>query len=157
MSLSLFDFITQDDFKACCLRTTKLSGTRKTKRGKQKFNYSVAEADLLKFISDASATPMSISAIARQLGYHRRKLTNNFPELCKQISASYLEHQRSLRIKRIKECCEDIERAVIKLNSEGIYPSEANVSKILSRPGNLREKEVREALSKARKKLGMNK
>lgn len=157
MGLSLLDFMTQDDFKACCLRTTEQSGTRKTKRGKQKFNYSVAEADLLKFISDASTTPMSLSAIAKQLGYHRRTLTNNFPELCKKISANYLEHQRSLRIKRIKECCEDVEQAVIKLNSEGIYPSEASVAKILSRPGNLREREVREALSKARKKLGMNK
>lgn len=100
---------------------------------------------------------MSLSAIAKQLGYHRRTLTNNFPELCQQISADYLEYKKSLRVTRIKECCEDVEQAVIRLNSKGIYPSEANVAKILSRPGNLREKEVREALSKARQKLGMNK
>ena len=38
-----------------------------------------------------------------------------------------------------------------------LFFCEANVTKILFRPGNLREKEVREALSQARKKLGMNK
>ena len=157
MDLSLLDFMTQDDFRACCLSTTKLNDSKKLKRNKQNFNHSIAETALLKFISDDSTTPMSLSAIARQLGYHRRTLTNNFPELCKQISVNHLEYQKSLRVRRIKECCLEVEQAVIKLNSEGIYPSEANVSKILSRPGNLREKEVRGALSKARKNLGMNK
>lgn len=157
MGLSLLDFMTQDDFKACCLNTAKLNDSKKSKRNKQNFNHSIAETTLLKFISDDSINPMSLSAIARQLGYHRRTLTNNFPELCKQISANHLEYQKSLRVQRIKECCLEVEQAVIKLNSEGIYPSEANVSKILSQPGNLREKEVRGALSKARKNLGMNK
>ena len=157
MDLSLSDFLTKDDFKVNYSCTTKLSDKRKTNRGKQKFNYLLAETSLKEFVSDSSAIPMSLSAIARQLGYHRRTLTNNFPELCKQISANYLEYKKSLRIQRIKECCLEVEQAVIKLNSEGIYPSEANVSKIISRPGNLREKEVREALSKARQKLGMNK
>lgn len=157
MGLSLSDFLTKDDFKTHCLNTSRLNDKRKTKRDKQRFNYSVAETALLDFISDSPKTPISLSAIARQLGYHRRTLTNNFPDLCKQISASYLEYKKSLRVQRIKECCLEVEQAVIKLNSEGIYPSEVNVSRILSRPGNLREKEVREALSKARQKLGMNK
>ena len=98
-----------------------------------------------------------MSAVARQLGYHRRTLTNNFPELCKQISANYLEYRKSQRILRIKECCKEVEQAVIELNSGGIYPSEANVSKLLSKPGNLREKKVRDALSRARQMLGLSK
>ena len=149
--------MTKDDFKAHYLSTAKLNDSKELKRNKQNFNYSVAETALLKFISDDSISSMSLSAIARQLGYHQRSLTNNFPELCKQISANHLEYQKSLAVRRIKECCVEVEQAVIKLNSEGIYPSEANVSKILSRPGNLREKEVKEALSQPRKKLGTNK
>jgi hypothetical protein len=157
MGLSLADFLTKDDFKVNYSSVTKLSDKGKKNRGKQKFNYLLAETSLKKIISDSSLTPVSLSAVARQLGYHRRTLTKNFPELCKQISENYLEYKKSQRIQRIKECCLEVEQAVVKLNSESIYPSEANVSKILSRPGNLREKEVREALSKSRQMLGMNK
>lgn len=70
---------------------------------------------------------------------------------------NYLEHRKSQRILRINECCAEVKQAVMKLNSEGIYPSEANVAKLLSKPGNLREKEVRDALSKTRQMLGLSK
>jgi hypothetical protein len=43
----------------------------------------------------------------------------------------------------------------MKLNSQGVYPSEANISRLLSTPGGFREKEVREALKKAKEKLGI--
>ena len=48
-----------------------------------------------------------------------------------------------------------IEQAVVELNEQGIYPSESNVSNLMSQPGYLREKEVRAALKKARQKLGI--
>ena len=157
MGLFLVDFLTKDEFKVNYSVVTKSSDKRKKSRGKQKFNYLLAETILKELVADSSTTPMSLSAVAKQLGYHRRTLTRNFPELCKQISANYLEYNKNIGIQRIKECCLEVEQAVIKLGSEGIYPSEANVSKMLSQPGNLREKEVREALSKARQRLGMNK
>ena len=100
---------------------------------------------------------MSLSAIAKQLGYHRRTLTNNFPELCKAISANYLESRKRIHIQRIQEFCVEVEQAVLELNSQGIYPSEANVSKLLCKAGNFREKEVRNALSKARQRIGLQK
>ncbi len=40
---------------------------------------------------------------------------------------------------------------------QNIYPSESNVSKLISQPGYFREKEVRAALKKARQKLGIRK
>ena len=49
----------------------------------------------------------------------------------------------------------EIERAVVELNKQGIYPSESNVSKLMSQPGYFREKEVRAALKKARQQLGI--
>ncbi|MDJ0902830.1 MAG: hypothetical protein QNJ55_28920 [Xenococcus sp. MO_188.B8] len=57
----------------------------------------------------------------------------------------------SMRISRVSE----VEKAVMKLNAQGVYPSESNVSKLISKPGNFREKEVRDALKKARQKLGI--
>jgi hypothetical protein len=82
-------------------------------------------------------------------------LTKNFPELRKNISANYLEYQKNNRINRIKKYCLEVEQAVMKLNSQGVYPSEANISRLLSTPGGFREKEVREALKKAKEKLGI--
>lgn len=155
--LSLLNFLTKDDFKTNYSYGTQLTKRRKMSRGKQKFSYPLAEASLKEFLSSPTEAPISMSAVAKQLGYHRRTLTNNFPELCKEISANYLEHKKNQRILRINECCAEVEQAVMKLNSEGVYPSEANVSKLLSKPGNLREKEVRDALSKTRQMLGLSK
>lgn len=69
MDLSLSDFLIEDDFK---FNSIKTFDQRKTIRSKQKFNYYLVEVSLKKFLSDSTKTPMSISAIARQLRHHRR-------------------------------------------------------------------------------------
>jgi hypothetical protein len=154
--LSLLDFLTKDDFKTDYLfDDTKLVNRRKTTISKQKFNFSLAEESLKKILSNSSLPPPSMCDVAKQLGYHRRTLTKKFPELCKQISANYLEYQKNSRTQRIKKYCLEVEQVVMTLNSQGVYPSEANVSKLLSKAGGFREQEVREALRKARQKLGI--
>ena len=57
------------------------------------------------------------------------------------------------RIKRIEQCCEEVKQAVRQFHTEGIYPSEAAISKLLAKPGCFRDKQVRAALKAARKEI----
>jgi hypothetical protein len=41
--------------------------------------------------------PPSMEAVARQMGYHPRKVKNHYPELCQQLIDRYREHQRNKR------------------------------------------------------------
>lgn len=156
--LSLSEFLLKDNIKTKYIfSNTKLAKARKTVRSKQKFDSNQAQASLEEILSNSPKPSPSMSAVARELGYHRKTLTKHFPELCKAISANYLESRKRIHIQRIQEFCVEVEQAVLELNSQGIYPSEANVSKLLCKAGNFREKEVRNALSKARQRIGLQK
>ncbi len=93
--------------------------------------------------------------VSKRLGCHRRTLTRRFPQLCQQISANYLEYKKENRRQQIKEYCNKVEQTVLKLYSQGIYPSEANVCKVLDKSGNFRDLEVRQAFKRARRSLGI--
>ncbi|MDJ0597409.1 MAG: hypothetical protein QNJ37_00970 [Crocosphaera sp.] len=135
----------------------KLTNSRKKIRNQQNFDSNLAKTSLEEILSTPSKPPPSMSAVARELGYHRRTLTKDFPELCQAISANYLGYRKNSHIERIEEFCVEVEQAVLELYSQGIYPSEANVSKHLSNAGNFRNKEVRNALSRARQRIGLQK
>ncbi|MBD2302143.1 hypothetical protein [Nostoc sp. FACHB-190] len=59
-------------------------------------------------------------------------------------------------MKRIEKCCEEVKQAVQQFHTEGIYPSEAAISKLLAKPGCFRDKEVRVALKAARRDIGLD-
>jgi hypothetical protein len=99
--------------------------------------------------------PPPMTEVAKHLGYDKRVLRRRFPGLCRAISAQYLEYKKEARAERIKQCCEEVQQAVKHLYTQGVYPSEANVSKTLARPGCFRDKEVRAALQQARCQLGV--
>ncbi|MDJ0747607.1 MAG: hypothetical protein QNJ32_30330 [Xenococcaceae cyanobacterium MO_167.B27] len=79
----------------------------------------------------------------------RRTLSSHFPTLCKAISAKRCCHQKLNTARRIEECCNQIEQALLKLYQSGEYPSENRVSQVISQPGYFRYKEVRGAWKKA--------
>jgi hypothetical protein len=99
--------------------------------------------------------PPPMTEVAKRLGRDKRILRRRFPDLCIAISARYLEYKKEARAERIKQCCEEVQQVVKKLYTQGVYPSEANVSKILDQPGCFRDKEVRAALQEARRQLGV--
>jgi transcriptional regulator GlxA family with amidase domain len=110
---------------------------------------------LLESVLQGHEKPPPMTEVAKRLGRDKRVLRRRFPELCRAISAQYLEYKKEARTERIKRCCEEVQQVVKKLHTQGIYPSEAHVSKILARPGCFRDKEVRAALQKARHQLGV--
>lgn len=108
---------------------------------------------LLENVLQANEQPLPMTAVAKRLGYQPRVLYRHFPELCRAISAEYVKYMKESRLKRIEQCCEEVKQAVRQFHTEGIYPSEAAISKLLAKPGCFRDKEVRAALRAARKEI----
>lgn len=158
VGISLFEFLSGAEFQCSNLHGKNLLAKQsKPKKNESKIDLKQAEEKLLTILSNYSQIPRSMSEVAKELGFHRRTLTRRFPELTHQISARYQQYKQEARAQNIKEYCREIEKVVAELNEKGIYPSESNVSQLLSKLGNFREQKVRDALKKARQKLGMRK
>jgi transcriptional regulator with XRE-family HTH domain len=155
LNLSLLEFLTNDKLKVNSCSDLKFVNQERVILKKRITNLIFVEKSLKSILSESPEKPPSLTAVAKQLGFNRRTLTRSFPELCQAISARYLEYRKSCRLQKIQQFTLEIEQAVVELNKKGIYPSESNVSKLLSQPGYFREKEVRAALNKARQKLGI--
>ena len=69
--------------------------------------------------------------------------------MCKAITKKYRIYRKLETDRRIQNCCQEIEEIVLDLHQSGEYPTEACVSKLLSHPGHLRYKKVRNTLEKA--------
>ena len=155
--MSLLEFLTEDNLNVKCSSDVQFVNQHKIElKGKVRDLTSV-EKSLKLILSKSQEKPLSLTAVAKRLGFNRRTLTRRFPELCQAISNQYIEYKKNCRLETIKKCIHEIEEAVVELNRQNIYPSESNVSKLISKPGYFREKEVRIALKKARQKLGIKK
>lgn len=97
----------------------------------------------------------SLEEVARILGRDRRTLVKHFPELCRAIAARYLNQRQANKLQAIAQCCEEVRQAAFKLHEQGIYPSEARITELLTKPGFLRYKEVREAVHAAKEEIGL--
>ncbi|MEH2115801.1 hypothetical protein [Nostoc sp.] len=75
-----------------------------------------------------------MTAVAKRLEYPKRVLYRHFPELCRAISAEYVKYMKESCIKRIEQFCEELKQAVRQVHTEGIYPSEAAISRLLAKP-----------------------
>ena len=153
LRLPLLTLLTEEKFKINDYRGGNAITQKKTRQKSQITDLKFAEESLKLILSQSQFPPPSLTEVAKQLGFNRRTLTRRFPELCKAISANYLEYRQSQRLQKMQKCALEIEQAVIELDRQGIYPSESNVSKLISQPGYFREKEVRAALKKARQSL----
>src|SRR5450755_2666991 len=83
----------------------------------------------------------SIAQVAREMGYERSVFWNNFPQLCKQVSARRRAERRDQRKERLTGICKEIRRATFTLHSQGIYPSARQVFQQLGDPHVIRTKE----------------
>jgi hypothetical protein len=156
---SVLNFLTKDTVEENVNLMVTLSQTQVTNQLTQAPN---VESDLnqaqrlLEGVLQGDEEPLPpMTEVAKRLGYDKRVLRRRFPDLCRAISAQYLEYKKEARTQRIKQCCEEVKQVVKKLYAQGVYPSEAHVSKTLARPGCFRDKEVRAALQQARCQLGV--
>jgi predicted DNA-binding protein (UPF0251 family) len=122
----------------------------KPKAEARAINVNELEQQLDTILMDYQTMPVSMEEVARQIGIHRETIFRLSPEKCRAISARYDEFQKSLHHQAIEQSCNEVKQAVLKLYSEGLYPSEGRVSQLISKPGYLRYKQVRAAIEEAK-------
>ncbi|HEY9693625.1 MAG TPA: TniQ family protein [Oculatellaceae cyanobacterium] len=158
LRVSVLDFLTQDTPKEnpgkfpVIHQNLVLHSVRK--KPEVKFDRERVQK-LLEDLLHKNEQPLPMTSAAKALGYPKRVLYRHFPELCRAISAQYVEYMKQSRVKRIKQCCEEVQQAVRQLHSEGLYPNEAAISKVLAKPGCFRDKEVRATLKATRQEIGL--
>lgn len=90
-----------------------------------------------------------------RLKLDRRTILRHFPKICHAISAKYVLYRKAAKLSAIEQCCREVKLAVTDLYNRDSCPSESRIAKLLTKPGFLRYKEVREVLSQARTDLGI--
>ncbi|MBD2345546.1 TniQ family protein [Anabaena subtropica] len=158
LQVSVLDFLTQETVKVnsqhCPSIPQKQVLDSSANKLEVKFDLRRTQ-HLLENVLQTNEQPLPMTAVAKSLGYPKRVLYRHFPELCRAISAKYVNYMKESRIKRIEYCCEEVKQAVRQVHTEGIYPSEAAISRLLAKPGCFRDREVRAALRTARKEIGL--
>ena len=150
--ISLIDFISLDKtaYESVQIYPQRLPRISKESRRSPKiFDREKIEIDLLAILNDSTNPPINLQEVSEALGFHKRTISNHFPNLCKAITKKYRSYRKLETERRIQNCCQEIEEIVFDLHQSGEYPTEAYVSKLLSHPGHLRYKKVRNTLEKA--------
>ncbi len=91
--------------------------------------------------------------VAERLDYNRRTISQHFPDLCRAISAKSRRYRKAAHEKKIEQSCEEVRQIALKLHSENVYPSEGRVSDLMTKPGDLRNKQVRVTLQELQSEL----
>lgn len=165
LNRSLIEFLTQSPEHDICVSVPKTlpSLQSKPKTEARVIDTSHLEQQLKAFLVSHECPPLPMEEIARRLEIHRRTIFRLFPELCQAISAKYDKFQKVCHRQAIEQSRREVKQAVLKLYSEGLYPSEERVAQLISKPGYLRYKQVRATIEEAKlnpstesKNLGMS-
>ncbi|WP_412839026.1 TniQ family protein [Bacillus paranthracis] len=110
---------------------------------RREINHQELQRKLEAFISNEPS--FSLSKVSRILGYDRKVLMANFPEICSLIVDQYKQYCIQQKGKRDLELIRSIDQAVKFLYENEVYPSRREVERILDKSGLLHEKQMREA------------
>jgi transcriptional regulator with XRE-family HTH domain len=152
LNCSLVEFITQEPEQNIYVATNKapMLLQSKPKAEAKALNMNQLEQRLESFFLNHECPPPSMEEVARRLNVHRETIFRFFPDLCRAVSAKYDQFQKFRYRHAIEQSCNEVKQAVLKLYSEGLYPSEGRVSQLISKPGYLRYKQVRAAIEEAK-------
>ncbi len=98
--------------------------------------------------------PPSLIAVAKRLGYSPMTFYNNFPELSYAISERYTSYLSASHAELIARLVEEARTCAISLHNQQIEPTVRRVAEKLTKPGAIRNKEVRAALHEVRLEMG---
>lgn len=98
--------------------------------------------------------PPSLRAVAERLTETTTYLRHHLPELCRAISARYLEAQRDQGNKSRQQIRDAVRQATYAVHAQGRYPSGSQVARLLSEPAVLLTPTGRTAWREALRELG---
>src|SRR5260370_27523554 len=73
-----------------------------------------------------------MSKVARKLGYDHSFLCKYYPDLCRAISARFEVYRASQCEEKKQGIICEVRRAVFKVHSEGLYPTQVRVRNFLT-------------------------
>lgn len=84
--------------------------------------------------------PPSMRTVAKRLNYSPRELREHFPELSRAISKRRRNYHTVRREQRILQLKDEIRQAILKIHSQGLYPTSHRVGLLLSNPAVMRDR-----------------
>ncbi|MEY3304424.1 MAG: hypothetical protein RLZZ139_2797 [Cyanobacteriota bacterium] len=158
LEISLVEFLTPKNLitKSFTKISQKYPQLSRTPRVSPKAfdQYKVKNA-LLEILAGNEEPPPTIEEVAKRLDHHTRTISRHFPDLCSAISAKCRDYKKACHIKSMEKLCSEVREIVLNLNTQGVYPTEAAVSQLMTNPGYFRYKQVRAAFHDARHELGL--
>ncbi len=155
LNISLKDFYTGDNIARNIDESPSLPDVPyETKRIEKALDREELKRNLEMVVASEECPPPSMKTVAIRLKIEYRRLYHYFPDLCREIASRHMEYRRNLKSQNIQSACEEVERAVLMLQAEGIEPIEGRVAYRMSKAGYLREKRVMDFLLSLRRSLG---
>lgn len=119
-------------------KINKSMSINKYKTERKPFNFDLIEKKLNEFL--LYDIPISMTAVAREIGKDKRILYRNFPDYCKCISERYKNYLVEKSNERIQLLKNEINIAFNLLIDEKVYPSSGKIEEKINKKGLLREK-----------------
>jgi hypothetical protein len=111
--------------------------------------------ELISAVLDGREQPLGFTQVAKRLGYSSNALQRHFPQECSLMT----ERARIYRKQRIQQreasVCEEVRQAVISLHSQGIFPSQLKVQRVLSKAHLMSMPIARKIFHDTRRELGI--
>jgi transcriptional regulator with XRE-family HTH domain len=107
-------------------------------------------------ILDGREEPLGYVQLAQQLGYSGHALLYHFPQECALLSQQIREQRRQRKEQRIASVQEEVRQAILTLHAQGVYPSQKQLSKLLSDPNVFFQPEVKATWRALCRELGWN-
>jgi len=157
LNTSLLELLTQQLLEAQIPSRQAPVVTRTTTRAEAKtIDLALPGKSLERILLNHVCPPPSMEEVAKRLNLDRRTILRHFPEICHAISAKYTLYRKAAKQSTIERSRQEVKLAVTKLYNQNLYPSESRVSKLLTKPGFLRYKEVREVIDQTKVELGIS-
>ncbi|WP_144561374.1 TniQ family protein [Bacillus mycoides] len=143
INISLMQFF-NGDFQLDCKLNAKVEQKR---AGKTLIRRKINQQELQRRLEDflLKRSELSLSKVSKILGYDRKVLTSNFPEICRLIVKQNKEYCIQQKDNRYLELIGSMDKVVNHLYKNEIYPSRRKIENFLGKPGLLHEKQIREA------------
>lgn len=98
------------------------TGVKKPRKQWQARDWEKLQQSLEAILADKQRIPPSMREVERQLGYYPGAFAEKFPDLCRAISARYLENRHRESEDRIQMLGQQVRQAMFSLHEQGRYP-----------------------------------
>ncbi len=134
--------------------TCKVTPTRPAENHYKKVDQAYVQCFLEAVLQNPEIPPPSMKEVAKRVGHSIHTLKRISPDVCKAISARYLQYLSESHKASIQRKCDKVRQTMLILHAQEIYPSLRQVRKNLKNPNILMDPNVYHAWKEMLKELG---